>query len=91
MCKSHFNAQNLNQTTIVFGSIIWPQLTYSNITRVLRGCCWWLKGLLVTFGDGSRIVYRLSGTGSHGATIRMYIDSYEADKKKILQDAQVNE
>lgn len=43
------------------------------------------------FGDGSRIVYRLSGTGSHGATIRMYIDSYEADKKKIHQDAQVNE
>lgn len=44
----------------------------------------------MTFSDGSRIIYRLSGTGSQGATIRMYIDSYEADKKKILQDAQVS-
>jgi len=41
------------------------------------------------FEDGSRIVYRLSGTGSSGATIRLYIDSYENDSAKYELDAQV--
>jgi len=44
---------------------------------------------MITFADGSRIVYRLSGTGSSGATIRLYIDSYESDQKKIFNDSQV--
>lgn len=29
--------------------------------------------------DGSRIIFRLSGTGSSGATIRLYVDSYVND------------
>ena len=32
--------------------------------------------------DGARIVYRLSGTGTEGATIRVYIESYEADSSR---------
>lgn len=39
------------------------------------------------FKDGSRIIYRLSGTGSSGATIRVYVDSYE--KEKYDEEAQV--
>ena len=27
--------------------------------------------------DGSRVIYRLSGTGSSGATVRLYVESYE--------------
>jgi phosphoglucomutase len=46
------------------------------------------QGIRVIFEDGSRIIYRLSGTGSAGATIRMYIDSYESDASKILEDSQ---
>lgn len=34
------------------------------------------QGLRIVFEDGSRIVMRLSGTGSSGATVRLYIDSY---------------
>ena len=34
------------------------------------------NGLIVRFNDGSRIVYRLSGTGSSGATIRVYLERY---------------
>ncbi|XP_041982377.1 phosphoglucomutase [Aricia agestis] len=45
------------------------------------------QGLRIVFTDGSRVVYRLSGTGSSGATVRLYIDSYEA--KDVLGDAQV--
>lgn len=35
------------------------------------------QGLYVKFDDGSRIVVRLSGTGSSGATIRLYIEKHE--------------
>lgn len=35
------------------------------------------QGLRIIFEDGSRIVLRLSGTGSSGATIRLYVEAYE--------------
>ncbi len=38
------------------------------------------NGLIVCFKDGSRIVYRLSGTGTSGATLRVYIEAYEKQK-----------
>lgn len=47
------------------------------------------QGLRIIFSDGSRIIYRLSGTGSAGATVRLYIDSYEKDVTKIFQEPQV--
>lgn len=37
------------------------------------------QGLRVIFSDGARIVFRLSGTGTEGATLRVYIESYESD------------
>ncbi|EPY83696.1 Phosphoglucomutase 1 isoform 3-like protein [Camelus ferus] len=46
------------------------------------------QGLRLIFADGSRIIFRLSGTGSAGATVRLYIDSYEKDVAKISQDPQ---
>ncbi|KJH50434.1 phosphoglucomutase/phosphomannomutase, alpha/beta/alpha domain II [Dictyocaulus viviparus] len=50
------------------------------------------QGLRIVFEDGSRLVYRLSGTGSAGATIRLYVDSYvpPSDKDKLFAPAQVN-
>lgn len=35
------------------------------------------NGLIISFTDGSRIVYRLSGTGTNGATLRVYLEAYE--------------
>ncbi|XP_072047752.1 phosphoglucomutase-1-like [Amphiura filiformis] len=46
------------------------------------------QGVRIIFKDGSRIIFRLSGTGSSGATVRMYIDSYEADESQHMKDAQ---
>lgn len=46
------------------------------------------QGLRILFQDGSRIIYRLSGTGSSGATIRVYVDSYEDDPASLKKDAQ---
>ncbi|MCW2276287.1 alpha-D-glucose phosphate-specific phosphoglucomutase [Rhodoblastus acidophilus] len=37
------------------------------------------QGIRILFADGSRIVYRLSGTGTSGATLRVYIERYEPD------------
>ena len=37
------------------------------------------QGIRVMFEDGARIIFRLSGTGTEGATIRIYLESYEAD------------
>ena len=34
------------------------------------------QGQVVRFSDGSRVVFRLSGTGSQGATVRMYVERY---------------
>ena len=38
------------------------------------------QGIFVKFDNGSRIVVRLSGTGSSGATIRLYVEKYEANE-----------
>ena len=46
------------------------------------------QGIYVKFDDGSRIVVRLSGTGSSGATIRLYVERHEAESSKFLLDAQ---
>lgn len=46
------------------------------------------QGLRIIFTDGSRIMFRLSGTGSSGATIRLYIDKFEAERSKCDQDPQ---
>jgi len=37
------------------------------------------QGIRLMFEDGSRIVYRLSGTGTAGATLRVYIERFEPD------------
>ncbi|MEZ5258726.1 MAG: hypothetical protein R2705_18085 [Ilumatobacteraceae bacterium] len=37
------------------------------------------QGFRFGFSDGSRIVFRLSGTGTEGATIRIYLERYVAD------------
>ncbi len=40
------------------------------------------------FEGGSRIVYRLSGTGTVGATLRVYIERYEPPAGNLGQDTQ---
>ncbi|MSU88685.1 alpha-D-glucose phosphate-specific phosphoglucomutase [Rhodobacteraceae bacterium 2CG4] len=46
------------------------------------------QGIRVHFEDGSRIVYRLSGTGTVGATLRVYLERYESDPAKQHLDPQ---
>lgn len=46
------------------------------------------QGVRIGFTDGSRIVFRLSGTGTQGATLRLYLESYEPDASKHDSDPQ---
>ena len=46
------------------------------------------QGLRIIFEDGSRIVFRLSGTGTEGATLRLYLEAFESDPAKHRIDAQ---
>ena len=41
------------------------------------------QGIRVMFEGGSRAVFRLSGTGTSGATLRVYIERYEDDPTKL--------
>ncbi|UDL91600.1 alpha-D-glucose phosphate-specific phosphoglucomutase [Mesorhizobium sp. PAMC28654] len=47
------------------------------------------QGIRVLFEGGSRVVFRLSGTGTTGATLRVYIERYEPDKNRHDLDTQV--
>lgn len=46
------------------------------------------QGLRIGFDDGARIILRLSGTGTEGATLRLYIESYQQDADKLNQETQ---
>ncbi|WP_411725559.1 alpha-D-glucose phosphate-specific phosphoglucomutase [Methyloglobulus sp.] len=47
------------------------------------------QGIRIGFANGSRIVFRLSGTGTVGATLRIYLERFEPDATKHMQDAQI--
>lgn len=45
------------------------------------------QGIRLVFNDGARIVYRLSGTGTSGATLRVYLERHVRDAAAISQDS----
>jgi phosphoglucomutase len=47
------------------------------------------QGLRIGLAGGGRAVFRLSGTGTVGATLRVYLESVETDPARMHQDAQV--
>ena len=47
------------------------------------------QGLRLLLEDGSRVVLRLSGTGTQGATLRVYLESYVPPSGALAQDPQV--
>lgn len=46
------------------------------------------QGIRILFEGGSRVVFRLSGTGTSGATLRVYIERYEPDASRHDFDTQ---
>lgn len=46
------------------------------------------QGIRIGFTDGARIIFRLSGTGTDGATLRVYIEKYQAKQDQLQLDTQ---
>lgn len=61
----------------------------TTLVQIITNKYFFIQGVRVMFRDGSRLVFRLSGTGSQGATIRIYVESYSDDEKIILNQTQV--
>lgn len=64
-----------------FGSLTVVKTDDFSYTDPIDGSTSEHQGLRIIFDNGSRIVYRLSGTGTSGATIRIYIEQFEADSR----------
>ena len=46
------------------------------------------QGIRIGFTSGGRVVFRLSGTGTVGATLRVYLEDVETDPAQMHKDAQ---
>ena len=46
------------------------------------------QGIRIAFEDGSRIVFRLSGTGTVGATLRVYLEAYQSEPDKLEESVE---
>ena len=46
------------------------------------------QGFCITFSDDARLIYRLSGTGTQGATLRVYIESYVTEPEQLYLETQ---
>ena len=47
------------------------------------------QGIRIGFNNGSRIIFRLSGTGTSGATLRIYYEAYETESAKLNKETQL--
>ncbi len=72
-----------------FGRYTVSQCDDFSYTDPIDGSVSTKQGLRILFTDGSRIVFRLSGTGTEGATLRIYLEAFEPDSAKHDLDAQV--
>lgn len=68
-----------------------PGLLHVRYTDPVDGSQAMKQGLILSFrcenGDPARVVFRLSGTGSAGATIRVYLEKFEKDVSKHGESA----
>ena len=64
----------------VFGALTVAKADEFAYTDPVDGSVSEHQGIRIFFTDGSRIVFRLSGTGTVGATLRVYFDRYDAER-----------
>lgn len=71
-----------------FGALTVAQADNFAYTDPVDGSVSQNQGIRVLFTDGSRIIFRLSGTGTQGATLRVYLEKYEPDTSQHDQEVQ---
>lgn len=82
--KSQFNSLKGKQ----FGNYTVAHVDDFSYTDPIDGSVTTNQGIRIIFTDNSRIIIRLSGTGTKGATLRIYLESYEPDVIKHNLDTQ---
>jgi phosphoglucomutase len=83
--KAQFNTLPYQQ----FGKYVVKTCDDFSYTDPIDGSISTGQGIRILFADGSRIVYRLSGTGTEGATLRIYLEAFEPNVQNHHLDAQV--
>jgi phosphoglucomutase len=86
---AHLKAQFTSLPNQVFGKYTVQTADDFSYTDPIDGSVSTGQGIRILFACGSRIVFRLSGTGTEGATIRIYLEAFDADVNNHHLDAQV--
>ena len=86
---AHIKSQFLTLPKQVFGRYTVNTCDDFSYTDPIDGSISTAQGVRILFKCGSRIVFRLSGTGTEGATLRIYLEAYEPDTANHHLDAQV--
>ena len=84
----HLRARFATLPGQVFGRYTVKECDDFSYTDPVDGSVSKAQGVRILFTDGSRIVFRLSGTGTEGATLRIYLEAYEPDMTQHHLDAQ---
>ncbi len=85
----HLRASFASLPGKAFGSYTVKSCDDFSYTDPIDGSVSTAQGIRILFVDGSRIVFRLSGTGTEGATLRIYLEAFEPDIAKHDLDARV--
>lgn len=86
---AHVKSQFLTLPKQVFGRYTVNTCDDFSYTDPIDGSISTAQGVRILFKCGSRIVFRLSGTGTEGATLRIYLEAYDPDRANHHLDAQV--
>jgi phosphoglucomutase len=86
---AHLKAQFSSLPNQTFGKYTVDTADDFSYTDPIDGSVSTGQGIRILFACGSRIVFRLSGTGTEGATIRIYLEAFDADVANHHLDAQV--
>ena len=86
---AHIKSQFLTLPNHVFGHYTVNTCDDFSYTDPIDGSVSTGQGVRILFKCGSRIVFRLSGTGTEGATLRIYLEAYDPNVANHHLDAQV--
>lgn len=86
---AHIKAQFNTLPNQQFGKYVVKTCDDFSYTDPIDGSLSTGQGIRILFVDGSRIVFRLSGTGTEGATLRIYLEAFEPNVENHYLDAQV--
>ncbi|KAH6577458.1 hypothetical protein BASA50_004045 [Batrachochytrium salamandrivorans] len=74
--QSFISGERPSLVGVAFHGFVVKEMNDFAYTDPIDGSVTSKQGVRIIFEDGSRIIFRLSGTGSQGATIRLYVEKY---------------